>query len=105
MQFRYFCVAILLGLALPPGANAQFGGTQTVFDPEMFARQLQQLQQQTAEVTTLAQQLQYMVRNTTGGGAGVWQPNQNLLMNLGSLINEQEGLSYTVQDVGQQFRQ
>jgi len=36
-------------------------------------------------------------KNTTGGGAGVWQSNQNLLTNLGDLINQQEGLSYTFQ--------
>lgn len=86
-------------------ARAQFGGTQTVFDPSMFARQMQQLQQETATVTNLAQQLQYMIKNTTGGDAGAWQSNQGLLTNLGSLINEQEGLSYTVQGVGQQFQQ
>ena len=86
-------------------ANAQFGGTQLVFDPAMYARQLQQLQQATATVTTLAQQLQYMVKNTTGGGAGVWQSNQALLANLGNLINEQEGLSYTFQGLSQQFQQ
>ena len=38
-------------------ARAQFGGSQIVFDPNMFARQLQQLQQETATVTNLAQQL------------------------------------------------
>ncbi len=87
-------------------ARAQFGGgTQIVFDPQMFARQFQQLQEETATVTNLAQQLQYMIRNTTGGGAGVWQSNQNLLTNLGNLINEQEGLSYTVQGLSQQFQQ
>ncbi len=87
-------------------AHAQFGGgTQIVFDPTMFARQLQQLQQETATVTNLAQQLQYMIKNTTGGGGGVWQSNQTLLTNLGDLINQQEGLSYSVQGVTQQFQQ
>ena len=87
-------------------ALAQFGGgTQIVFDPNMFARQMQQLQQETATVTNLAQQLQYMIKNTTGGGAGIWQSNQSLLTNLGNLINEQEGLSYTAQDLTQQFQQ
>ena len=71
----------------------------------MFARQLQQLQQETATVTNLAQQLQYAIKNTTGGGAGVWQSNQNLLTNLGNLINEQEGLSYTFQGLTQEFQQ
>ncbi|HVB59157.1 MAG TPA: hypothetical protein VNE63_22360 [Candidatus Acidoferrales bacterium] len=86
-------------------ARAQFGGTQTVFDPAMFARQFQQLQQETQTVAALGQQLQYMIQNTTGGGAGVWQSNQNLLTNLGNLINQQEGLSYSVQGLTQQFQQ
>jgi P-type conjugative transfer protein TrbJ len=71
----------------------------------VFARQLQQLQQETATVTNLAQQLQYAIKNTTGGGAGVWKSNQNLLTNLGDLINQQEGLAYTFQGLTQQFQQ
>jgi len=99
-------VALLLSLAAPPPVHAQFGGgTQIVFDPQMFARQLQQLQQETQSVVTLAQQLQYMIKNTTGGGAGVWQTNEGFLTNLGNLINEQEGLSYSVQGLTQQFQQ
>src|SRR5713226_3784695 len=99
-------MALLLSLAAPPTVRAQFGGgTQIVFDPQMFARQLQQLQQETQSLVTLAQQLQYMVKNTTGGGAGAWQSNQNLLTNLGNLINQQEGLSYTAQGLTQQFQQ
>jgi type IV secretion system protein TrbJ len=98
-----FTISFLLMHSVP--ALAQFGGTQTVFDPSMFARQMQQLQQETATVTNLAQQLQYMIKNTTGGGAGVWQSNQNLLTNLGNLINEQEGLSYAAQGLTQQFQQ
>ena len=78
-------VWLLVASSVP--ARAQFGGSQIVFDPNMFARQLQQLQQETATVTNLAQQLQYAIKNTTGGGAGVWQSNQNLLTNLGDLIN------------------
>lgn len=98
--------AVVSLLILPVPAHAQFGGgTQIVFDPNMFARQLQQLQQETATVTNLAQQLQYIIKNATGGGAGVWQSNQNLLTNLGDLINEQEGLSYSVQGLTQQFQQ
>src|ERR1700728_2149028 len=106
MQRRYVCLAVVvLCLTLPARTRAQFGGSQIVFDPNMFARQLQQLQQETATVTNLAQQLQYTLKNTTGGGAGVWQSNQNLLTNLGNLIDEQEGLSYAVQGVTQQFKQ
>ncbi|MGH7933164.1 MAG: hypothetical protein ACREQN_08330 [Candidatus Binataceae bacterium] len=104
--FSTFLIAAGFLLVEPALALAQFGGgTQIVFDPQMFARQFQQLQQETATVTNLAQQLQYMVKNTTGGGAGAWQSNQNLLTNLGSLINEQEGLSYTAQGLTQQLRQ
>jgi P-type conjugative transfer protein TrbJ len=96
-------VCLLAASSVP--ARAQFGGSQIVFDPNMFARQLQQLQQETATVTNLAQQLQYAIKNTTAGGAGVWQSNQNLLTNLGDLINQQEGLSYTFQGLTQQFQQ
>src|SRR5260370_14362522 len=46
-----------------------------------------------------------MIKNTTGGGGGVWQSNQNLLSNLGGLIAEQQGLSYTFQGLAQQFQQ
>jgi len=96
---------LTMALATPCAAHAQFGGTQIVFDPSMFARQLQQLNQETATVTNLAQQLQLMIENTTGGSAGVWSSNQNLLTNLGELINQQEGLSYSAQNVTQQFQQ
>src|SRR5216683_1055874 len=106
MQRRYIgLAAFVLCLTLPARARAQFGGTQIVFDPQMFARQLQQLQQETATVANLAQQLQYAIKNTTGGGAGAWQSNQNLLTNLGNLINEQEGLSYTFQGLTKEFQQ
>src|SRR5216683_1922613 len=103
--FRFYFALALLLVAMPSVSRAQFGGSSIVFDPNMFARQMQQLQQETATVTNLAQQLQYMVKNTTGGGAGAWQSNQNLLTNLGNLINEQEGLSYTAQGLTQQFQQ
>src|SRR5271154_1928453 len=105
-QFLAIVAALICLVGKPAPAHAQFGGgTQIVFDPQMFARQLQQLQQETATVTNLAQQLQYTIKNTTGGGAGVWQSNQNLLTNLGNLINEQEGLSYTFQGLTQEFQQ
>jgi P-type conjugative transfer protein TrbJ len=106
LNLRVLSGLLLLFVAIPLRARAQFGGgTVTVFDPSMFARQLSQLQQETAAVTDLAQQLQYMIKNTTGGGAGVWQSNQNLLANLGGLISEQQGLSYTFQGLAQQFQQ
>jgi P-type conjugative transfer protein TrbJ len=104
--FCTFLVAASFVLIEPAFALAQFGGgTQIVFDPQMFARQFQQLQQEAATVTNLTQQLQYMIKNTAGGGAGVWQSNQNLLTNLGNLINQQEGLSYSFQGLTQQFDQ
>src|SRR5712691_8014224 len=96
-------VWLLVASSVP--ARAQFGGSQIVFDPNMYASQLQQLQQETATVTNLAQQLQYAIKNTTGGSAGVWQSNQNLLGNLGGLISEQQGLSYTFQGLAQQYQQ
>ena len=102
-NFKLWPAVVLL--ALPAVGWAQFGGSSIVFDPSMFGRQLLQLQQETAAVTNLAQQLQYMVKNTTGGGAGIWQSNQNLLSNLGGLISEQQGLSYTFQGLAQQFQQ
>lgn len=95
--------AFLLANCAP--ALALFGIGDEVFDPTMYASQLQQLQQETATVTNLAQQLQYAIKNTTGGGAGVLQSNQTLLTNLGNLITQQEGLSYTFQGLTQQFQQ
>ena len=91
-------------LAAAP-ACAQFSGSTIVFDPSMFGRQLQQLREETATLATLAQQLQYAIQNTTGGAAGTWQSNQSLLVSLGNLINQQEGLSYTFQGLIQQFQQ
>jgi P-type conjugative transfer protein TrbJ len=102
--FRFYLAVAGLAMVVPSAVRAQFGGS-IVFDPTMFARQFQQLQQETAAVTNLAAQLQYMVKNTTGGGAGLWQSNQNLLSNLGGLISEQQGLSYTFQGLTQQFQQ
>ena len=105
-QILAIAVTLICLFGKPVPARAQFGGgTQIVFDSQMFARQLRQLQQETATVTNLAQQLQYAIKNTTGGSAGVWQSNQNLLTNLGNLINEQEGLSYTFQGLTQEFQQ
>ncbi|MGO9946540.1 MAG: hypothetical protein ACLPWG_06810 [Steroidobacteraceae bacterium] len=96
----------LAGLLVTPlRARAVLGVGDTVFDPTMYATQLLQLEQATATVTNLAQQLQYAVQNTTGGSAGIWSSNQTLLTNLGSLISQQEGLSYTVQGLSSQFQQ
>jgi P-type conjugative transfer protein TrbJ len=96
---------LLLLLVVPLPLHAQFGGGHIVFDPSMYARQLQQLRQETATVTNLVEQLRYMIKNTTGGGAGIWKSDQSLLDNLGGLISEQEGLSYTFDGLAQQFQQ
>jgi P-type conjugative transfer protein TrbJ len=108
-RFNRFIATALLAVAgllvTAIRAHAIFGVGDTVFDPTMYAGQLLQLQQETATVTNLAQQLQYAIQNTTGGSAGVWASNQNLLTSLGNLINQQEGLSYTVQGLSQQFQQ
>jgi P-type conjugative transfer protein TrbJ len=104
-RFLLAATTMLFAVIAAAPARAQFGGSQIVFDPSVFARQLEQLQQETASVTNLAQQLQYVVKNTTGGGAGVWQSNQNFLANLGGLISEQQGLSYTFQGLAQEFQQ
>ena len=71
----------------------------------MYTRQLKQLEQETATVTNLAEQLRYLIKNTTGGGAGFWKSNESLLDNLGGLISEQEGLSYTFEGLASQFQQ
>lgn len=104
-HFKFYLAIAAVMLALPKPANAIFGAGDIVFDPTMYASQLQQLQQETATVTNLAQQLQYAIKNTTGGAGGAWQSNQNLLSNLGGLISEQQGLSYTFQGLAQQFKQ
>jgi P-type conjugative transfer protein TrbJ len=106
LQFLAIPVALLVLFLKPAPTSAQFGGgTHIVFDPQMFGQQVQQLQQETATVTNLVRQLEYAIQNTTGGSAGVWQPNQDLLANLGDLINEQEGLSYSFQGLAQQFQE
>jgi len=96
-------VAIPMLLVMETCAHAQ--GTQIVFDPTMYARQLHQLEQEIQMVTTLGEQLKLMVKDTKGGLAGNWSSNENLLSNLGGIISEQEGLSYTVSGLAQQFQQ
>jgi hypothetical protein len=91
-NFKFYLIVVGFLVVLPKPAHAIFGAGDVVFDPTMYASQLQQLEQETATVTNLAQQLQYAIKNTTGGGAGVFQPNQNVLANLGGLISEQQGL-------------
>jgi P-type conjugative transfer protein TrbJ len=99
------CCSSTLACSAARSAHAIFGIGDVVFDPTMYASQLLQLQQETQTTTNLAEQLAYAIQNTTGGSAGVWQSNQNLLTSLGNLINQQEGVSYTVQGLTQQFQQ
>jgi P-type conjugative transfer protein TrbJ len=103
--FLWLSAAVFEALALPLTAQAQLGGGTVVFDPSVYARQLKQLEQETATVTNLAEQLRYLIKNTTGGGAGFWKSNESLLDNLGGLISEQEGLSYTFEGLASQFQQ
>ena len=57
-------------LAGPRPAYAIFGVGDMVFDPTMFATQLQQLASEQATAATVAQQLQIDIINDTGGNAG-----------------------------------
>ncbi|HVN89620.1 MAG TPA: P-type conjugative transfer protein TrbJ [Candidatus Binataceae bacterium] len=105
---RISLASALIGIGIavvPRPAQAVLGVGDTVFDPTMYGTQLLQLQQASSTVTNLVQQLQVMIQNTTGGSAGVWQSNQKLLTNLGELMNQQEGLAYSVNNVTQEFRQ
>ena len=98
-------VAFLTLIFSATPARAIFGIGDQVFDPTMYASQLQQLQQETQTLVTEAQQLQYMIKNTTGGSAGVWQSNQSMLDELGGLIQQQGGLSYSLGNLQSQFQQ
>ena len=98
-------VAFLILMFSATPARAIFGIGDEVFDPTMYASQLQQLQQETQTLVTEAQQLQYMIKNTTGGSAGVWQSNQSMLDELGGLIQQQGGLSYSLGNLQSQFQQ
>lgn len=103
---KFLSILILFGwLIFVTPAYAIFGVGDVVFDPTMFASQLQQLAQETATVQNLAQQLEYVIKNTTGGSAGALSSNSGLLNNLGNIINQQQGLSYTVQGLSKEFQQ
>jgi hypothetical protein len=93
---------VLLLVAMPSVSRAQFGGSSIVFDPQMFARQLLQLQQETAAVTNLAQQ-QYMVKTPPAAAPASGSLIRICSPILGGLISEQPGLSYTFQGLAQQF--
>jgi P-type conjugative transfer protein TrbJ len=57
-----------------------------------------------AEATRL-QQLQLEQQNTYAGNAGVWQSNEQFLTELGALIKQQTGLSYSDAQLVQIFEQ
>ncbi len=46
-----------------------------------------------------------MIKNTTGGGAGIWKSNQNLLTNLGGLISRAARAFLYLRGLAQQFQQ
>jgi type IV secretion system protein TrbJ len=104
MRCRLFLIAALILLLATP-ALALLGTGEVVFDPGMYARQLRQLDQEIQQVTTLEQQLQNMVKNTTGGSAGIWASNEQFLDSLGGIIQAQQGLSYSYSELAQEFQQ
>src|SRR5690348_2912779 len=96
---RVFAIG-LLALAFATPALAVW----PVFDATMYASQLQQLARETATVTNLANQLEYVIKNTTGGGGGVWASNGSFLASLSQIIQTEEGLSYTYSELSAQFQ-
>jgi P-type conjugative transfer protein TrbJ len=92
----------VLMLMLGAPAYAQFGD-EIVFDPTMYAAQLQQLAAEQATASTVAQQLQIDIANDTGGNAGAWINNSAYLASLPQLIDLQQGLAYDNQALAQQF--
>src|SRR5271155_4678703 len=93
---------VVLALAFAAPAYAQFGD-EIVFDPTMYAAQLQQLTAEQATASTVAQQLQIDIANDTGGNAGAWINNSAYLASLPQLIDLQQGLAYDNQALAQQF--
>jgi type IV secretion system protein TrbJ len=103
MSKRILAIAALI-LTLVAPAGAQFGG-HVVFDPSMYARQLEQLNQEISTVSNLASQLEYVIKNTTGGGGGIWASNGSFLSGLGQIIQTEQGLSYTYSELSAEFQQ
>jgi conjugal transfer/entry exclusion protein len=79
---RVLLIAVVALLLMRACVMAQIGigGGTVVFDPQVYARQFLQLNQEIQQVTTLGQQLQNMIQNTTGGSAGIWTSNLPFLM-------------------------
>ena len=93
---------VVMALMLAGPAYAQFGD-EIVFDPTMYAAQLQQLAAEQATASTVAQQLQIDIANDTGGNAGAWINNSAYLASLPQLIDLQQGLAYDNLSLAQQF--
>ena len=102
MTKSILATAVLVLFASP--GLAQFGGS-IVFDPHMFVRQLQQLNEEIAEAKSMAQEVQYTIKNITSGSAGVWGSNLGYLDSLGTIISTANGLSYQSAELEQQFQQ
>jgi P-type conjugative transfer protein TrbJ len=100
------CVLVTTSALLlaPVCSWAQFG-SNVVFDPSMFSRQLEQLQQEEQMVVSQAQELQNAINNTVGIGAQVYQSNLPLLNDLGRIIEQERGLAYTLTNLQSQFQQ
>ena len=81
-------------------ALAQFGGTcgcpVIVNDPQMYARQQEQLRQESLTVGLLQQ-------NTTAGGAGVWRSDQPFLNSLATAMGQGGGICYGSGNAVQEF--
>jgi P-type conjugative transfer protein TrbJ len=93
-QLRRQFIATLVILLVATPAFAQFpGGAQIVFDPQMYARQLLELKQETMIVESLI----------TGDMGGIYADPSGLLGDLGDIISQNEGLSYSSDTVVQDF--
>jgi P-type conjugative transfer protein TrbJ len=97
---RVWILATILWLIRVTTAHAQFGGScgcpVIVHDPQIYARQNNQLQQE-----SLAAQL--LQQNTTGGGAGMWQSDQPFLNSLATAMSQGSGICYANSSAAQQF--
>src|SRR5215831_1408629 len=102
VTFALVLVTVAFGLLLTSLAHAQIppfpfpqaqpaGGGIPVYDAAAEATRLQQLKLED--------------QNTYAGAAGVWQPNQAFLQQLGALIKQQTGLSYSDAQLIQIFEQ
>ena len=99
-----FYIAWSAAVAIPTPAHAIFGVGDVVFDPTMFASQLQQLHRKRPPSRTSRSSCN-MSSRTRPAAAPASGIEPGLLNNLGGLIYQQQGLSYTFQGLAQQFQQ